>query len=789
MAGASVVSGLLQQSMAKKPQGGMAQGGYKLTSRTSQQPHRVLYGQYKLAGNEVFVEATGEDNKQLWLVQNFAEGECEGIVEIAGVPQLSLDDRIYTEYGGNIEFWFHSGAAAQTHDTNLAAAVPKWDDAKHHCAYLVAHLTYAPDYFANKPVITILLQGRKLYDIRTEATAWSDNPVLAAYDWFTSTRYGLGVDPARLDLDSWISAANYCDAKGWRLNMLIADRGNSYDTLEDILRHFRGVIVWSGGKFALRYADLNYESVAMTLTDEHIQQQAGGRASLSISQPSRYGKADGLLVKFVDAEKGYSLDDLPVGDQAGIINDLTLSGSTDKDHVAEIGTYFLERANLDRTISGVFRDDCVGLEPHDLVALTASSLALIAQFLRVQQRDRQDDGSVALVMSYEDESLYNRILDLTPENIYTCTLPDRSTPPPGVGNIQIVEENYNFRLRTFTRLLVSFTRPAAYPWFDRTEVWLSLDGGVTYTHQFDTTGDGFTLDPVEESSTYYLRLISVSIHELRTPLNQASVVSRLILGRNDAPSSLADLACIVGENSTIRAYSTQLSDPDVELYEFRLGLSWSSAIFLAALSSPNLPLPGVKPGNHTLFANTRSTGGLYGETPVSAYVSLAEPPDHWTVSATHAGDYSSGTFTNAEMVSYSGQNHLQCSHTSELLTGSYKSAVIDQGTSGRYLAYILAEAVVVGQGQTWAEVVPGSTTWAQLDVSHRWREIFQPLSAPTIRMRLWYGESNPPTNVVDRLEILSAIVEGRYYQVEIEITDPALTITGLAGPYTLKLCQ
>lgn len=789
MAAASVASGLLQQAMAKKPGSNGLEGGHKLTSRSGQQTHRVLYGQYKLAGNEIFLEATGDDNKQLWLVHNFAEGEVEGIVEIDGVPQVFLDDRLYTTYGGNIEFWFHSGTADQTYDTNLAGAVPKWDDNKRHCAYLVVHLTYNPDYFAGKPVITLLLKGQKLYDPRDETTAWSDNLALAAYDWFTNTRYGLGTVPALLELEFWIAAANYCDAKGWHLNMLIADRANAYDTMEDILRHFRGQIVCSGGKYQLRYADLNYESVAMTIGDEHILTGSDGRAALSISQPGRYGKADGLLVKFVDADKGYSLDDLPIGDPIGVINDLTLSGATDKGHVTEIATYLLERANLDRTISGQFRDDCVRLEPHDLVAFAATSLAITADFLRVQQKDRHEDGTVTLVMSYEDEALYNAVLDLTPEGVYTCTIPDQATLPPEVGNIQIAEETYSYRLRSFVRLTVSFTRPPAYPWFDHVEVWLSLDGGATYTHQFDTTGDGFTLDPVEEGITYYFRLISVSLSGKKTPTEQVSAVSHLATGRNGAPESLAGLSVIVGENSSVRAWGEQVADSDVELYEFRLGLAWDSAIFLAALSSPNLPLPGVKPGNHTLFVNTRSQNGLYGATPVSAYLTLAEPPDHWTVAETSAGDYTGGTFTNAEMVSYSGENHLKCSHTGGVLVGSYLSPVIDLGASGHFLAYILADPTVVGAGQTWDDVVPGSTTWAQLDVSRRWREIFQPAAAPTIRMRLRYGDTSPPTNVVDRLEILSAIIEGRYYQVEIEITDPALTITGLVGPYTLKLCQ
>lgn len=790
---ASVVGGVLQKSMAKSPAAAAAntveRGGYKLTTRSTQEPHRVIYGQYEVAGNEVFVEAAGADNKDLWLVHNFGEGEVEGVVSIDGVPQWFLDGRLYNTYGGNASFWFHNGSATQTVDTNLAGAVPKWTDNKRYCAYGVFKLQYNRDYFTGKPLITMLIKGRKLYDFRTGITAWSDNYVLAAYDWFTNPRYGLGTDPALIDLPSWISAANYCDLKGWRINMILADKTKSFDVLEEILRHFRGEIIWSGGKYSMRYADLNYETVAMVIDDSHIVQDASGKASITISQPSRYGKASGLLVKFVDATKGYTVDDLPIGDSLGVVNELSLLGSTDKAHVGEIATYNLERMQLDRSISGAFRDNCIRLEPHDLVDFSCTARAIANQLLRVQQKDRAEDGTVSLVFAYEDEALYNQAYDVDLEGVYTCTLPDRASPPPEVGNIQIVEENYFFRLRTFTRIKVSYVIPADYPWFDRVEVWISLDNGATYTHQFDTTGNGFTIDPVEEGSTYYFRLITVAIGEKRTPLNIAPVVSRTVQGRNAAPVSLGSLECIVGENSSIRAYSATVDDPDVDLYEFRMGLSWSSGVFLASLSSPNLPLPGVKPGTFTLFANTKSSNGLYGDTPRSTYVTLADPPDHWTVQATQAGDYTTGTFTNTEMVLYGGENYLKCSHTGGVLNGSYKSPVIDRGASGRYLAYLLADMVVTGEGQRWVDVIPSGTTWATMGITRKWRDIFLPLAAPSVKMKLWYGDTNPPTNVVERMEILSAIVQGRYFQVEIEIIDPTATVNALIEHNTLKLCQ
>lgn len=794
MTAASVVAGVLQQSMVKKPSSTnntVESNGYKVPTRSTQQVHRVIYGRYLVACNEVFLESTGEDNKNLWSVQNICEGPIEGVVEVDSVKQVFLDDILYTEFGGNASVWVKNGTASQTVETNLNTAVPKWTDVKKYCAYLVMKFVFDRDYYNSKPNVTLLVDGRLLYDFRTDTTAFSHNIVLAAYDWFTNTRYGLGISSALIDIPSWTSAANYCDTKGWEINMLLADRSNSYDVFEDILRHFRGSVVWSEGKYKLYYADLNYESVAMNITDESIVQNQDGTAMVSLSQPSQYGKADGLLVKFVDANKNYSLDDIPVGDSTGVVNDLSLLGSTSKIHVQEIATYLLERQILDRNITGCLRDNCVVLEPHDIVNFTTSAFSLSEVLLRVQSKSRNPDGTVSLAFIYEDEDLYNRSFDIDEEEIYSCTIPDPKARPPAVTNIDITEDNYNFRLRTFTRLNITYDFSTTYPWLDRIQVWVSIDAGVTYTHQFDITdgSGGFSIDPVEEGQRYYIKLISVSMAGRRSV--DSPIASHLVTGRSsEAPDSLNTLDAIIGESSTVRVYSYTVDDSDVDIYEFRLGPAWSSGIFLASLKAPNLNLTSVKPGAHTIFANTKGTNHQYGATPRSAYATLPDPPDGgWAVSNTETDDYTSGTFDNTEQVTYSGEYYLKCSHTGDVLTGTYLTPIFDVSTSGRFLAYIIANVAVTGEGSTWNDQFPTGSTWNDIAAGKRWREIFELVAAPSVKMALLYGTTSPPTSRVDRMEILSAVVEGRYFQIEIEITDPSLQINALVENLSLKLCQ
>ena len=84
-----------------------------------------------------------------------------------------------------------------------------------------------------------------------------------------------------------------------------------------------------------------------------------------------------------------------------------------------------------------------------------------------------------------------------------------------------------------------------------------------------------------------------------------------------------------------------------------------------------------------------------------------------------------------------------------------------------------------------------STKWTNIGVAtNSWTDIFTLGRGPKVTMRLWYGETSPPTNSVDKMEILSAIVENaKYFQVEITITDPVAEVYAYVEKFHLRLCQ
>jgi len=289
---------------------------------------------------------------------------------------------------------------------------------------MVWKLIYDYDKFQNLPQRTIELKGKKLFDFRDNTTEWSNNPVLALYDFLTSTRYGYGFDSIKFDLTSWGAAATYCEQKGWAINIRIDRDMAGHDVLDRICMLFRGQLVWYAGKFYLRYADLNYETVSEVLTDDDLLQNADGTCELAIVEPGQFDVPDGLRVSFIDEEKGYIEDHIMVGDVSGVIKDITLDGCTDRQQASDMGVYILERARLDRTVSGTFRDNAIRLEPCDLLSLTNETYGLSSQLMRVQNAGIRPDGLIELTMTYENIELYDDDYDVTIEDTYECNLPD-----------------------------------------------------------------------------------------------------------------------------------------------------------------------------------------------------------------------------------------------------------------------------------------------------------------------------------------------------------------------------
>jgi hypothetical protein len=698
--------------------------GLRVNTRSTSEPIKIIYGKQRVGGNDVFYETSGVENKYLWMVQTLCEGRIEGIdTDSKGDDRIWLGNERVQKYEEFVDYWIHKGTKTQSYDTNLNAVKSKWTDEMHYTAYIVWKLTWDQNNFQGVPKRQSLVKGLRLYDPRDGTRSWSQNAALAVYDFLTNGRYGYGISPTRLDVDSVKDAANYIDAKGWKLNVAFARDDSARTILNTLLATFRGSFTYFNNKLYLRYSDLNYESSVLTINDRDILTDNKGKARISISQPSSHNKPDAVAVRFIDKSKDYTVDEIPIGDSLGRINTLDLLAVTNKQQALDLGVYALERQRLNRIISLVGRDHLVKLDPYDIITLNTSAFSISDQLMRVIASSITSDGFVRLDLQYEDLILYDDDYNLDEDNIYEVDLPDPGAEPPSVENVSVIEEVYEERLRSFSRLKISFDQPSDYIWFDHIEVWQSFDN-ASWLFLFNASDD-FVVERVEEGQTYYIILRVVSIHGIKEIFNNAFKVSEEIDGKSKtAPPSLSTLSIIVGRNNSVTIYSGKLSSPDIEVYEFRLGASWSGAIFLASLRSPNLTLNLVKPGNHTFYCNTLGTNGKYGANPVSAAITLPDPPDAYSV-------ITSKTFAN--MIT-NGSMELD-SNWANVGTPSANVRAFDKAHGETYSRKFTVDAVDEGiQSDVWTSVNGrkyGCGLW-----------VFPDIGITSVRVRIRAGDNS-----------------------------------------------
>jgi len=210
----SLVSSYALSALAPKPPKTALSGEYiNVNLLGSALPTATIYGRTRIGGAVFYQESTNNNTKVNVLIA-FANHEIQEFEEIYFNEELiTLDE------DGNVTApakFVNRAKVIQRLGTDDQEAVEiegseTWD-ADHRArgiAYLYIALNYSRDAFPNGiPTVTATAKGKKLYDPRTETTAYSNNSALCLRDFLVSS--GIA-DIDELDDTLFAAAANVCD--------------------------------------------------------------------------------------------------------------------------------------------------------------------------------------------------------------------------------------------------------------------------------------------------------------------------------------------------------------------------------------------------------------------------------------------------------------------------------------------------------------------------------------------------------------------------------------------------
>jgi hypothetical protein len=289
----------------------------------------------------------------------------------------------------------HLGTADQAADADLVAESLLWT-ANHRArgiAYIYARFEYSADAFPNGvPVITTVVQGKKVYDPRTETTAYSSNAALCLRDYLISSGVAF---TSEIDDTLFSTAANICDetvtldAGGTQLryttNGTFTSEAVPKDALSNLLTSMGGMIWYSQGKWGCKPAA--YTSTVLSLDEDDLR--SGLQIQTRNSRRDGFNKITGI---FRGPESNYFETNYPTLAPAAFLSvdngqeselELALPYVDTSAMAQRIAKIALYRNREQLKISGSFGMRAYQLAVGDLVQITNTRLGFADKVFEV----------------------------------------------------------------------------------------------------------------------------------------------------------------------------------------------------------------------------------------------------------------------------------------------------------------------------------------------------------------------------------------------------------------------
>lgn len=449
-AGAIVATGINaigSRALAKKPkamQFGQEAQGRSFAVRNSIETHKIIYGTARVAGPLTFIKTVdaglnsalqGVSGDNLFYHYVFPVA-CHEIEDVTGVY---INDQPCTLDGSDfvIESPYFDGGFSYVRVTkylgspNQEASVNLQSEcgltAAHRgrgIAYLYVRLQYKADVFPlGPPNISAVVKGKKVYDPRTGATAWTQNAALCIRDYLTSRDgsqldepYGFGIDNGRIDDAAFIAAANVCDEPvalngggtqpRYTCNGVVDTGVGRLDNLTSLLTSLAGTVTQVGDKFRIHAAA--YDSPVATITPDSFV--SGLKVNTRTPRKDLFNSIRGV---YIDPNKGWQPTDFPMmafgnyetldgGER--LPKDIELPFTIHPEAAQRIGKVLLEKGRQGLMVEFAMMHDAIRFSVFDVVALTVADYGWEEKPFRIIDWQWPDAPSGAIQLRLQEES-------------------------------------------------------------------------------------------------------------------------------------------------------------------------------------------------------------------------------------------------------------------------------------------------------------------------------------------------------------------------------------------------
>ena len=451
--GLSLASTFLRPS-PKVPRSQLSRLNVSLDPNT---PRKAVFGTTAMPLDIRYHEASGTDQEFIDYIIAVAAHKVASIDEIWFEEKLawSASGGVTSTYAGYLTVQRRTEGTAANAITINSGTV--WDSSCRltGCAYVYLRIkrtgntkkTESPLVQGLPSRITIIGEGALLYDPRLDSTVpggsgshrannqatWGayagtddyDNPALQLL-WFLlgwkingKLSVGAGVPPQRIDMQSFITAANICDEnitlaiggtqKRYRTSGTTSDQDDRMGAINTFLACMNGTLRDNGGKLTLSLLKNDLADPVLELTDgdflgEFAWDQTGG----GLSQGNNV-----IRGRYVDPSNNslYQLAEYPevsLPSPDGIERVMTFDVPFVEDgrRAQRLAKQVLQRQQFRGQLSAEFSAKALGCDVGDIVHITLGALGFSEKPFRVISKEIRPDGRVPLSMLEESPLIY-----------------------------------------------------------------------------------------------------------------------------------------------------------------------------------------------------------------------------------------------------------------------------------------------------------------------------------------------------------------------------------------------
>lgn len=641
-----------------------------ITAVTTEAPHVYVYGRARVGSAVVAIFASGSRDEYQHLVCVHCAHEVDAIEEIyiSGKALGTLDAdgfAVNSEYGTNVRVKKHLGTSNDPADATLISEVGgKWDANRVLRGFTYTYIRLnlnQQEFQGGIPSIEVLIKGKKVFDPRTNTTAWSENPALCLYDYLRSDFCGVPItDIPSSDVEN---AADICDeliTVGTLSNVARYTCNGTVSSDQDQSRVINQFVSAMGGGINTTTWEMwagAYTSPVITIEQEDIV----GALSITpgISDADIY---NGVTGRFISDENGYVATDFKPyqnvtyrnNDGADLFVSLEYPFTDKTQRIHNLARIFIEDQRNSFTVKGTFSLKCWDVKVGERVQLNSSFFGFTNKVFRVVGKAYAYTGTVELTLKEDAAEIWDLadavVVDATPNsglpNPFDLAAPGtpsiseelyETTGSAGVKSRAIIEASESQSIRA-TGYIFEYKLVSASD-------WTVLPVTATPKISIDDLAPGVYNFRVKAENAYF-----------STVSDYSGTATKEILGLTAKPADITNFNVIALSGRALASWNLT-GDLDVKIGgrvvikhtpETSLG-SWESSIILEEFNGDavngNLPLL-----TGTYFAKFKDSSGNYSNTAASFLATEALVTGYNTTDTITEHPTFAGTKTNLASV-------------------------------------------------------------------------------------------------------------------------------------------